>query len=503
MGRHKDIACPRCGWAYQAGASEEVDNETEAPKGPGNEITACTCPMCRYTDPLGAKDISYNGDRILVDKLAYEFHDPNRWDVVVFRFPNAAWRNYIKRLVGLPGETIHIEHGDIWVRGRKDADFHIERKLPNKLLAMLRPVFDNDYMPAIAKYGWPERWTPDPAPGAAGTWRSEDLATFTIDGQSRDEQWLRYRHLVPSYEQWKNVEKELVPAQNHELAPRLIRDFTAYDTNQMRNDVERDPAPAPKALGLHWVGDLALQCTVDVQSDAGELVFELRKGENKLQKEGRWFRCRIDVATGRAVLSISGQDMKAWRPAATTPLRGRGRHDVVFSNCDDELLLWIDGRVVSFDASTRYKNLENTRPSADDLTPAGIASAGCRASISHLRILRDIYYIAVAANRPNNLGAITDYDRFWLTDDALIEGRVPPCFVEFSLKDDQFFMLGDNSANSLDGRLWEGGHWVDRKLLIGKAIFLYWPHSWHEIRTPWVNVPFPFFPNFGRMGIVR
>jgi hypothetical protein len=178
----------------------------------------------------------------------------------------------------------------------------------------------------------------------------------------------------------------------------------------------------------------------------------------------------------------------------------------MFSNCDDELLLWIDGSVVSFNASTRYEDLNNSQPTADDLTPVGIASAGCRASVSHLRIFRDTYYIAVKTHLQSIL---TDYDPpfnavdFWITDDDLIHGRVPQHSVMFDLEKDQFFMLGDNSASSEDGRLWDGGHWVDRKLLIGKAIFLYWPHSWDEVRTPWFNVPFPFFPNFSRMGVVR
>ena len=75
--------------------------------------------------------------------------------------------------------------------------------------------------------------------------------------------------------------------------------------------------------------------------------------------------------------------------------------------------------------------------------------------------------------------------------------------VDFPLAADQFFMLGDNSPNSQDSRLWGNDHWVDRDLLIGKAMFVYWPHSWDEIRTPWVNVPFPYFPNFCRMRLVR
>jgi signal peptidase I len=61
-------------------------------------------------------------------------------------------------------------------------------------------------------------------------------------------------------------------------------------------------------------------------------------------------------------------------------------------------------------------------------------------------------------------------------------------------------MLGDNSPQSKDSRYW---YTVDRSLLIGKALFIYWPHSWDEIEIGSVKIPFPFFPNFGDMGFVR
>jgi signal peptidase I len=491
MGRHKDLVCPMCGYPYRVGASEEVDRN-ENPRGDAFKVAACTCPMCRYTadvdknNPQKETYPSYNGDRILVDKLAYEFNQPKRWDVVVFHYPNDATTNYIKRLVGLPGETVRIQQGDIWTRPSGKKDFHIERKRPEKLLAMLQPVFDNDYMPAIAKHGWPERWKPE-RPGAAGAWQpSDDSVTFSIDGQAAGEQWLRYRHLVPSYGQWADVEVRRLPAPKPE--PQLIKDFTAFDTSRPRG------APAP-AVGLHWVGDLAVECSAEVESDAGTLVFELRKG-------GRRFQCRIDVATGRATLSIRGGDVPQFHPTALTAVRGKGRHAIRFSNCDDELLLWVDGSLVQFDAPTSYDGLGNTQPRADDKEPVGIASAGAAVRISHLRVLRDIYYIAVDERRPAQ--AITDYD--YLPDffrpeslDEWILSHPAQRSVEFPLRADQFLMLGDNSANSQDGRLWGNDYWVDRDLLIGKAMFVYWPHSWHYI--PYIDVP--FWPNFPRMRLVR
>ena len=72
--------------------------------------------MCRFpmsVDPettRGTPAESYNGDRIIVGKFAYEFSDPERWDVIVFKFPGNANMNYIKRLVGLPNERIARSH---------------------------------------------------------------------------------------------------------------------------------------------------------------------------------------------------------------------------------------------------------------------------------------------------------------------------------------------------------------------------------------------------------
>jgi signal peptidase I len=260
------------------------------------------------------------------------------------------------------------------------------------------------------------------------------------------------------------------------VEPQLIRDFTAFDTSR---DRQRGIAPI---TGNNWVGDLAVACTADVQSDSGTLCFELRKG-------GRRFHCHIDVATGRAMLSSDAEKLRQWRPAAATAVRGRGSHDLLFSNCDNELRLWVDGRAVAFDAPTTYLDLQNHQPiqdDEDDLAPVGVGSAGARVRISHLRVLRDIYYIADQW-RPGGP---------WPMEDSR-DG------VTFPLQGDRFFMLGDNSSNSSDARLWGPNHYVTRDLLIGKAFFLYWPHSWNEIPTPWGNVPCPYFPNFRRMGFVR
>ncbi len=57
------------------------------------------------------------GERVLVAKFYYRFTEPQRGDIVVFRYPIDSRRNLIKRLVGLPGETIEIKDGLVWVNG--------------------------------------------------------------------------------------------------------------------------------------------------------------------------------------------------------------------------------------------------------------------------------------------------------------------------------------------------------------------------------------------------
>ena len=133
MGRHKDLTCPKCGCPYQVNASDEVDSETGAPRPRANPVAYSTCPMCRYTTFIGESNPqdevypSYNGDRILVGKFAYQIADPQRWDVAVFKYPGGAKMNFIKRIVGLPQETVRIQHGDLFIQPDGQKEFHIAR----------------------------------------------------------------------------------------------------------------------------------------------------------------------------------------------------------------------------------------------------------------------------------------------------------------------------------------------------------------------------------------
>ena len=59
----------------------------------------------------------HDGQHLLISKVSYWFNSPQRGDVVVFRPPSRPDEDYIKRIVGLPGEQLSIEGGMVWIDG--------------------------------------------------------------------------------------------------------------------------------------------------------------------------------------------------------------------------------------------------------------------------------------------------------------------------------------------------------------------------------------------------
>jgi len=55
------------------------------------------------------------GDRIIGNRLSYIFEEPKRYDIVIFRYPDDESQYYIKRIVGLPGETVSIRNGKVYI----------------------------------------------------------------------------------------------------------------------------------------------------------------------------------------------------------------------------------------------------------------------------------------------------------------------------------------------------------------------------------------------------
>ena len=61
-----------------------------------------------------------NGDNLIVSKITYKVKDPERFDIIVFPFRESKDTNYIKRIIGLPGETVQIDReGNIYINQKK------------------------------------------------------------------------------------------------------------------------------------------------------------------------------------------------------------------------------------------------------------------------------------------------------------------------------------------------------------------------------------------------
>jgi len=57
------------------------------------------------------------GDRLIGSRLSYRFDEPERGDIAIFRFPDDESKKYVKRIIGLPGETIDIRNGAVYLNG--------------------------------------------------------------------------------------------------------------------------------------------------------------------------------------------------------------------------------------------------------------------------------------------------------------------------------------------------------------------------------------------------
>jgi len=70
------------------------------------------------TEVIGSsmEDTLYDKDNIIVEKVSYRFGDPERFDIIVFPYKYEKKTNFVKRIIGLPGETVYIdESGNIYI----------------------------------------------------------------------------------------------------------------------------------------------------------------------------------------------------------------------------------------------------------------------------------------------------------------------------------------------------------------------------------------------------
>lgn len=104
--------------------------------------------MCQSVQVIGnsMSDKLENGDHVLVDKISYELSEPKRYDVIAFtkKEKNGEETEYIKRIIGLPGDKVQIIEGRIYVNGKK-IDYNSKRdKIVNPGLASQEIELDYD-----------------------------------------------------------------------------------------------------------------------------------------------------------------------------------------------------------------------------------------------------------------------------------------------------------------------------------------------------------------------
>ena len=172
--------------------------------------------------------------------------------------------------------------------------------------------------------------------------------------------------------------------------------------------------------GFHWVGDLTGEFEIEVQSDSGLLMLDLIEF-------GIHFQCTIDVATGEAkVQALDGErplpvfDGKE-QVVASTRLKGKGSYQIEMANFDEQIVLWVNRRLVELDGAYDVRQVRNgtaRRPYWSpedplDAAPVGIGGQDIALKVESAHIYRDIYYIAVQPG-----GNFTDFprDRISLSD---------------------------------------------------------------------------------------
>ncbi len=105
-GPHRNYRCDACGRRLALGLDQV----------PTDSLT-----VCPYCGKLSARATSgaLVGDRLVVDRTAYTLRGPRRWEVVVFRSPVEPSELCVKRVVGLPGETVALAGGDVLINGKR------------------------------------------------------------------------------------------------------------------------------------------------------------------------------------------------------------------------------------------------------------------------------------------------------------------------------------------------------------------------------------------------
>jgi signal peptidase I len=403
LGHHRELTCPNCGFLFVIG----IDDEGRPPR--------AVCPNCGKNDLDRVASLECNGDRVLVQKFLYDFRPPRRWEVAVFHFPGEPAQAYVKRVVGLPGESVQIVGGNILIDG------HIIRKSQQELRAMQILVHDSRFTPGDSdRYprfyflrGWPRHRLPT-------GWRRTPTGFVhdpvpPVQGGLEPEDWLVYQH-------WDPVLNRYGP----------IRDHYAYNGGDLDAD--------------NVVPDLSLEARLVVSSEVDTISVRIRSGNDR-------FVVRIPVLQARK-LEVARNDKQIHVQPLGNSLDEGGpwpREVLLEASVADRRL------TVSLDREPVFASLDYDDPAdgpPGDASPIALGVRGGAMSVTELKVYRDVYYTSTLGGAPRHPHGVGE---------------------PYRLGADEYFVLGDNSPVSNDSRFWSASPVVPRSLFLGKPFLVHLP----------------------------
>jgi signal peptidase I len=435
-GAHFRLRCTQCGYKYDYGLGNYRLPRDTIPRGYLKPMPS-RCPSCGHYQPTGGTMPVAYGDRILVLKCIYQFFEPKQWDVVVFKNPLDPSENYIKRLVGRPGETVEIIDGDVYINGQ------ISRKPPKVQDELWMPVYDNDYQPArprevsFNRHAWrqpfrnigPSKWEIDKA----------NPAIFRLD--SPDDQ---------------------LNAMIYDTS--MGNDFRATyaydDVREYRNMPHcSDLMVCFYARLTDWTAGEEKDAAHSVSHSQGHIGISLRKYQTD-------YRAWVD-STGEMVVAKVSDNKE--RILKQEPGRFRLTDKPVlvkFANVDHRLIFEVGTEKLTYDLG---RGPEDAGPRRTSISPRVQVFGSGKLMLSNVAIFRDIHYTATKFANSREIG-------------RAIEGN------PFTLGEDEFFVLGDNSPNSEDGRWWNARGIGNNGLTYREGI----------VPRPYHGFPFGIIPNIGQ-----
>jgi signal peptidase I len=333
-GVHRSVVCVDCGRPFVCG----TDVRPVRPK--------AVCPNCGWAGNDLATPPDVAGDRLLIDKAVFQLRRPRRWELIAFRHPGRPAEVCVKRVIGLPGESIQIRHGDVYVDGR------LQRKSLEKQRAMAVLVHDANFTPATHP-GPPARWEGAQSgiawDAAGGRFTHPSITSMTSIN------WLSYRH-------WQRT-----PGGPGQISETPVTNLRGYNqTRPQRNE------------NIHPVCDLMLAFRLIRTFGSGQLSLRANDGRDE-------FHVRIDPGLSRYEVLRDGRTLmtsaRGELPDCSNGIR------VELSLFDRQLLLAFDGRpafVHPYDSPGPER-----KPSP---RPLAIGAQGLGVELGDLRVFRDVYY---------------------------------------------------------------------------------------------------------------